>query len=118
MSTTSEPQGSRPSPPRREQRGPRPADEALSAAPGVARIAASAWWHTMEWTVGTSVKGTRRLLQAATSPESALELVEEVQEIARGIAASVRVPGREAGSASPREDSRGSATVQHESRNG
>lgn len=58
----------------------------LEAIPGIARLAANAWWHTTEFAVTTSVKATRRLLQAATSPESAATLASDLQSTARGYA--------------------------------
>jgi Abortive infection alpha len=50
----------------------------LDAVPGLARIAASAWWHTTEWAVHASVKASRRLAAAALSPEKAIELAQDV----------------------------------------
>jgi hypothetical protein len=41
------------------------------------------WWKTTGWTVGTSLRGTRRLLQAAVSGESATDLAHDVQDVAR-----------------------------------
>ena len=63
-----------------------PARIGPEAIPGIARLAAQAWWHTTEWGVSTGVKATRRLLQAATSAESAASLAGELQESARGYA--------------------------------
>lgn len=39
-------------------------------APGLARIAASAWWHTTGWAVGASARATGRVARAALSGES------------------------------------------------
>src|SRR5688572_17075999 len=56
-------------------------------APGLARLAVGAWWRTGVWTAETTYKASRRLAQAATSGESAIELMEEAQ---REMAAAVR----------------------------
>ena len=61
---------------------------ALDALPGLARIAAGAWLRTAEWGVVASAKGARRLLQAATSPQSALDLAQQVAE-ASGVVADL-----------------------------
>ncbi len=59
----------------------------LSAAPGLVRIAAGAWWRTTEWSVGASVRLGSRVLNAAASGESAAELLQaaggEAREYAR-----------------------------------
>ncbi len=53
-------------------------DEGLRAAlPGLARIYASSWWNTAEWTVETAVRSGARLARAATGRESASELFNE-----------------------------------------
>jgi hypothetical protein len=54
--------------------------------PGVIRLAATAWWHTTEWSVGLSLKATRRLAEVAISPNRAPQLVEDIREAARGAA--------------------------------
>ena len=56
-------------------------------APGLARLAFGAWWRTGVWTAETTYRASRRLAQAATSGESAMELVEEAQ---REMAAALR----------------------------
>jgi hypothetical protein len=61
---------------------------ALDALPGLARIAAGAWLRTAEWGVVASAKGARRLLQAATSPQSAMDLAQQVAE-ASGVVADL-----------------------------
>ena len=45
--------------------------------PGLARIAARAWWQTAQWSAETSLRVSSRLLRAATSGESAAELLDE-----------------------------------------
>jgi hypothetical protein len=54
-------------------------DEAL----GLLRVAASTWWHTTEWGVQTSLRATRRLLEAAVSPQAAAHLAEDIGNAAR-----------------------------------
>src|SRR5688500_17278694 len=56
-------------------------------APGLARLAPGAWWRTGVRTAETTYKASRRLAQAASSGDSAIELVEEAQ---RELAAAVR----------------------------
>jgi hypothetical protein len=45
--------------------------------PGLARIYASSWWNTAEWTVETTVRSGVRLARAAMGRESATELVDD-----------------------------------------
>jgi hypothetical protein len=61
---------------------------ALDALPGLARIAAGAWLRTAEWGVVASARGARRLLQAATSPQSAMDFAQQVAE-ASGVVADL-----------------------------
>jgi hypothetical protein len=53
---------------------------------GVARLAASAWWHTTEWSVGATVRATRRALEVAARPNKAPELVSDIRESVRAAA--------------------------------
>jgi hypothetical protein len=46
--------------------------------PGVVRLAATTWWHTTEWTVTTSVKAARGIVEVALHPESAGRLVRDL----------------------------------------
>ena len=55
----------------------------LGAAPGLLRVAGAAWWRTATWTAGASLHATARLAKAATSGESAAELIESVGQGAR-----------------------------------
>lgn len=55
----------------------------IESLPGLARVAASAWWHTAEWGLKAGAQGGRRLLRAATSPESAATLADDVQKAVR-----------------------------------
>lgn len=52
----------------------------LNAIPGLARIAAGAWWHGATWGVGTALGATKRVAEAATSGESANQLLEEIRD--------------------------------------
>jgi Abortive infection alpha len=49
----------------------------LQAAPGLVRIAASAWWRTAGWTVGTTVRLGSRLMEASVSGQSPAQLFQE-----------------------------------------
>ncbi len=64
---------------------PRRRDDML----GLAKVAASTWWHTTEWAMNGSVKAGRRLLGAASSPDAAAGLANEVGDVARGAARDV-----------------------------
>jgi hypothetical protein len=64
-----------------------PSDQ--SALPGLVRLAATAGWHTAEWGVGLSLRASRRLLEAAVSPERAGDLVRDVREATRATAREV-----------------------------
>lgn len=48
-------------------------------APGLARLAVGAWWRTGVWTAEATYKASRRLAKAATSGESAVQLMEDAQ---------------------------------------
>ena len=72
---------------------------AIDALPGLVRIAAGAWVRTAEWGVVASAKGARRLLQAATSPQSAMELAQSVAQasgvvadLAKAVSSGVPIP--------------------------
>jgi hypothetical protein len=56
----------------------------IAAVPAAARLAASAWWHTTDWTLKTSVRAGRRLAEVAVRPETAVDLAQEVREAAGG----------------------------------
>jgi Abortive infection alpha len=73
--------------------------EPSSAIPGMARLAARAWWNTTRWTVGTSLRATQRIAEVALRPASAGELIGDVrhsvQEAARelvGLDAAEQLP--------------------------
>ncbi|MGZ5419424.1 MAG: Abi-alpha family protein [Solirubrobacterales bacterium] len=60
--------------------------ELLRAAPGLARIAAAAWWQTAQWTMRASVKTTERAVRAASSGISPAELFQRTGSDARAYA--------------------------------
>jgi Abortive infection alpha len=53
---------------------------------GVARLAASVWWHTTEWSVGVTARATRRALEVAARPDRAGEVVEDIRQTVRAAA--------------------------------
>ncbi|MGH2953207.1 MAG: Abi-alpha family protein [Solirubrobacterales bacterium] len=55
----------------------------LDAVPGLARLGAGAWLRTAQWYVDTSLRVGSRLARAATSRESAAELIEDTQDEVR-----------------------------------
>jgi hypothetical protein len=72
---------------------------ALDALPGLMRIAATSWVRTAEWGVVAGLRTGRRLLKAATSPQSALELAQGmasasgvVADLAKAVASGVSIP--------------------------
>jgi hypothetical protein len=72
---------------------------AIDALPGLVRIAAGAWVRTAEWSVVASAKGARRLLAAATSPQSAMDLAQQVAQasgvvadLAKALSSGVPIP--------------------------
>jgi hypothetical protein len=81
-----------------------PEPRGQSLVPGVVRLAATAWWHTTEWTVTTSVKASRRLLNVAIHPEMAGELVRDVGGAARDLLGRTDLEDR-VRSAAPTTDS-------------
>jgi hypothetical protein len=52
-------------------------DSLLRALPGLARLSAAAWWRTLGWTAGTSMRTSSRLLRAAASGEPPAEVFRE-----------------------------------------
>jgi len=65
-------------------------EAALDAAPGLARIAASAWLHTTEWGLRTSAQAAGRLARAATDRTEAEALAHDVGESAQAVAEVAR----------------------------
>lgn len=58
----------------------------VDALPGLARLAVGAWARSAAWGLETSIRAGRRLAVAATSPESAADLVDEIRAGLRGYA--------------------------------
>ncbi len=58
--------------------------------PGLVRVAATAWWHTSGWALQTSLRVSRRLMEAAASPASAIELAQQVEHAARALLREAR----------------------------
>jgi Abortive infection alpha len=52
-------------------------DSLLRALPGLARLSAAAWWRTLGWTAGTSMRTSTRLLRAAASGEPPADVFRE-----------------------------------------
>lgn len=94
------------------QRAPEPPPNAslLRAAPGLARIATSAWWNTAQWAVGTWTRASARVMRAAVTGQAPAELFRttgaEIREQAR------RVLGLTEGPEGAGEDSAQSTTLQ------
>lgn len=72
---------------------------AMDAIPGLVRIAATSWLRTAEWGVVAGFRTGRRVLAAATSPQTALELVQGVAtasgvvaDLAKAVSSGVPVP--------------------------
>ncbi len=55
----------------------------VEALPGLARVAASAAWHTGEWGVRSYVRSAKRLARAATDRDEAAHLAQEATEAAQ-----------------------------------
>lgn len=55
---------------------------AVEALPGLARVAAYAWWHTTEWGVRTSARAGRRVARAVADPGEAASLARDATEAA------------------------------------
>jgi hypothetical protein len=67
----------------REEPHPSNGSGPLDALPGLARIAVSAWWHSTEWALRTSVRTGRQMVEAAGSPSKAADLVRDARGTAR-----------------------------------
>jgi len=68
--------------------------ETIDDLPGVARLAASAAWHTAEWAAQSYVRAGRRLLGVAARTESATELADDIRGAVGGYAREVRGQGQ------------------------
>lgn len=63
---------------------------AVDSLPGLARVAASAWLHTTEWSIRTSLRTAGRVARAATDRDEALSLAHDVGETAHVVAELAR----------------------------
>lgn len=63
---------------------------AVDALPGLARVAAAAWWHTTEWGVRSSARAGRRVARAVVDPAEAAELARDATEAASVISGLAR----------------------------
>ena len=77
----------------------------FAAAPGLARIAAGAAWRTTAWSAAMYVRTGRSILRAATSGESAAELLQRAEAELR------RLRARAAGRCWRRRSTRGARTA-------
>jgi hypothetical protein len=59
------------------------------AAPGLLRLAASAWWHTTEWAVGASLRAGSQMARAALPGDPSIELLLETADGMRKYAGSL-----------------------------
>jgi hypothetical protein len=59
--------------------------DGIDALPGLLRVGASAWLHTTEWAVRSSLRASWRLLGVAVAPATAPQLVDDLREEARKI---------------------------------
>ncbi|WP_235736220.1 Abi-alpha family protein [Nocardioides alcanivorans] len=82
--------------PERQPVQPNPAVEAI---PGLVRLAATSWLRTAEWGAVAGVKASRRLLKAATSPQTAVEVAQGfatasgvIADLAKAVSNGVPVP--------------------------
>jgi hypothetical protein len=61
-------------------------DDLLHALPGLARVYASAWWHTAEWTIDRSVSAGSRAIKAVAGDELPGDLLHDAREDMRAYA--------------------------------
>ncbi|MFS3127267.1 Abi-alpha family protein [Nocardioides sp. Bht2] len=73
--------------------------QAVEALPGLMRLAATSWLRTAEWGVVAGVKTGRRMLKAATNPQTAVEVAQGVAaasgviaELAKAVSSGTPVP--------------------------
>lgn len=58
----------------------------IEAAPGLARVAATAWWHTAGWAIGTTARAYGGVIRAAIDSESPGEFFDQAGAGVRGYA--------------------------------
>ncbi len=75
------------------------ASPAVDAIPGLVRLAATSWLRTAEWGVVAGVKTGRRFLQAATNPQTAVEVAQGmaaasgvIADLAKAVSSGTPVP--------------------------
>lgn len=66
------------------QRPPDQGRDGVDALPGLARLAATAWWRTTGWAIGASLEAGRRVAEVALAPQKASGLAADVRDGARG----------------------------------
>jgi hypothetical protein len=59
------------------------APDGVGALPGLVRLAATAWWHTAGWAIGTSLEAGRRIAEVTLAPQKAPRLAADVRAAAR-----------------------------------
>lgn len=72
-------------------------DQAMDAAPGLARITVGAWVRTAEWTLGETARAGRRVARAVLSGESLPDLVDDARASLRGLLGVNEIEERIAG---------------------
>ncbi len=75
------------------------ATPAVDALPGLVRLAATSWLRTAEWGVVAGVKTGRRMLKAATNPQTAVEVAQGfaaasgvIADLAKAVSSGMPVP--------------------------
>lgn len=88
-----------------ERTEPAEGPDGFDAVPGLARIAATAAWHTTGWALTKSVHVSRRVATAAASPREALRLARDVRQSTQSLLLDVinatEVGQRVSGGAAP-----------------
>lgn len=64
-------------------------NEALRAAPGLLRVAATSWWHGVQWAVGTSLATGSRIVRAVAAGEPPTQIVSETAAELRSAASDL-----------------------------
>ena len=65
------------------QQLPEEGHDGVEALPGLARLAATAWWRTAGWAIGTSAEAGRRVAEVVLAPHKAPRLAADVRDAAR-----------------------------------
>jgi Abortive infection alpha len=72
-------------------------EEAIDAAPGLARLTVTAWVRTAEWTLGSTVRAGRFAARAVISGESVPDLIDEARANLRSVLGVNEIEERIAG---------------------